>query len=282
MDNWDFKLVGLGTGSPFGGYISAADRTTIGRRFLVKGSKNVYVKNSGTIANRPGLKRRGAADATVADTKESFEWDTSLGAQRVLRVNNGKLQVESDIVTAASYVWYDLFTLTNTRAIFDTWWDNTAKKDIMLWCDGTTSMKSWSGGLGKVASATANTIVLSSSVATQGFDTTSGIVLVGGVEYTYTGSTGSTLTGVTPDASALTADSVVLQKVTTDTDTVGSDYEVDFIKVVNNQLVACSESSRLVYISKNTDWDDFSKSSPRATGEGDTHLVSVFVPEILM
>ena len=271
MDNWDFKLVGAGVpGSPFGGYVSAVDRTIVGRRFMVKGSKNTYLTKRGTIANRPGLLRRGAVDATVADTKASYEWDTSLGAQRVLRVNNGKLQLETDIVTAGSYVWYDLFTVAGTRMFFEPWWDNGVKKDILLMCDGTDSMKYWSGGLGKVSSATANTIVLSAAVATQGFSVASGNVIVNGVEYAYTGSSASTLTGVTPDPSALAVNSVVTQKVETDSDTVEADFEIDFIKVINNQLYAGSESSRLLYISKNTDWDDFTKSSPRATGEGDT------------
>lgn len=270
MNEFDFTLVGEGTDSPFGGYISEIDRTVVGRRFLVRGSKNVYRKKSGALANRPGLLLRGAQDTGLTDTKASFEWETSLGATRVLRVNNDKLQVESDIVLSGTYIFYDLLTLTNTRVIFDQWWDNTLKKDILLFCDGTDDMKSWSGGLGKIDSTTATTIVLTATVASQGFDTASGTVIINGTEYAYTGSSASTLTGVTPDPTGEANASVVLQKVTTDSNTVEADYEIDFIRVINNQLYAGSDTSRLVYISKNTDWDDFTKSSPRATGQGDT------------
>lgn len=268
-DNFEFKLVGAGTDSPFGGYVSATDRTTISRRLLVKGSKNVYLKKSGTIANRPGLLRRGSADSTNAGVVSSVEWDTSLGNTRPLRVVNGKLQVESDIVTSGTYVWYDLLTVTDTRLIFDLWWNNSTKKDIILWCDGTTDMHYWNGGIGKIASTTVNTIVLTSTVALQGFAIASGTVIVNGTEYAYTGSSADTLTGVTPDPTGEANGSVVLEKPVTDTDTVATDYEIDAIRVINNQLYTTSESSRLSYISKNTAWDDFSKSSPRATGEGD-------------
>lgn len=262
-ENNKFLLVGAGTESPFGGYVSATDRTTISRRFMVKGSKNMYLKKSGTLANRPGLLRRGSADSTNAGVLASTEWETSLGYTRPLRLVNGKLQVEYNLT------WYDILTTAQTRVIFDLWWDNTAKKDILLFCDGTASMKYWNGGIGVIASTTANTIVLTAAVATQGFNTTAGTVIVNGTEYAYTGSSVSTLTGVTPDPTGEAAASIVLEKPVTDSNTIDAAYLIDFIKVVNNQLYAGSDSSRLVYISKNTDWDDFTKSSPRATGEGD-------------
>ncbi len=267
-DVWKFRLVGAGTQSPFGGYISASDRTTLSRRYMVKGSKNVYLKDSGTISVRPGTKRRGVADSTIADTKESYEWDTSLGATRVLRVNDGKLQVESDIVTSGTYQWYDLLTLTNTRVIFDTWWYNSLKKDILLFVQGTDDIHTWSGGLGKIVSTTANTIVLASAAATSGF-AASGTVIINGTEYPYSGISGSTLTGVSGDPTGEAADSVVLQKTGVDATTPASDFVNDFIKVINNQVYAGSTTSRLVYISKNDDYTDYTQSTPRAPGEGD-------------
>jgi len=269
-DSVIFKTIGAGTERPFGGYVSEADRTALSRRFMVKGSKNIYLKNSNTLANRPGLKRRGSADSTVAGVLQSVTWDTSLNTIRPLRVANSKLQVESDILLAGTYVWYDLITgLTNTRLIFDTWWDNTAKKDILIFCDGTANLKTWSGGMGILSSTTVNTIVLTGTIATRGFDTASGTVIINGTEYAYTGSSASTLTGVTPDPTAQANGSVVIQKPVTESNTPASTFLCDFIKVVNNQLYCGSDTSRLVYISKNTDFTDFTKSTPRAPGEGD-------------
>lgn len=266
----EFNLVGAGTKEPFGGYVSAVDRTTVGRRFMVRGSKNVYLKKSGTIANRPGLKRRGSIDTTSADVKSSVTWDTSLGFTRPVQLSNGKIQVESDIVTAGTYVWYDLVTgVTSTRIIFDDWWDNTLKKDILLWCDGTADMKYWSGAIGLISSTTATTIVLTNTVASLGFSA-SGSVFINGTEYAYTGTSGSTLTGVTPDPTSQANGSVVIQKPVVQSNVVANDYNISVIKVINNQMLTLSDTSRLAYMSKNTDWKTFTKSSPRAVGEGDT------------
>jgi hypothetical protein len=272
MENDKFNLIGAGTKYPFGSYVSSRDRTTLSRRFLTKGSKNVYLKRTGTIANRPGLLRRGTADATNAGVLASFEWYTSLGTTRPLRVANGKLEVESDLVTSGTYVWYTLLdSLTNTRLIFDTWWNNTLKKDVLLFCDGTDDLKEWSGAIGVLDSATttATVIGLTSAASGLGFKSAGGTVLINGTEYTYGGISGSTLTGA-QDATSEADDSAVLEKPTTDSNAVEADFTIDFIRVVGNQLYAGSETSRLVYVSKNTDYSDFTSSNPRAAGEGDT------------
>jgi hypothetical protein len=184
-------------------------------------------------------------------------------------VANSKLQVESDIVESGTYVWYDLLTsLTSTRLIFDTWWDNTAKRDLLLFCDGTDNLKYWTGAIAQIVSTTVNTITFANNAATYGFST-SGTVLIGGVEFTYSGISGTDLTGVADDPTGNAAGSVVLEKPVTDADTVEANYLIDFIRVVGNQLYCASETSRLVYMSKNDDFDDFTSASPRAVGEGD-------------
>src|SRR3990167_5283251 len=102
-NTFDFTLI-----EDFPGYNSASDKTKIDPGFLIRGSKNVYKKLSGTIASRPGLKRRGSADSTDAGVKAEFVWNTNVDTTRPLRICNNKLQVESDIVTTGTYVWYDL------------------------------------------------------------------------------------------------------------------------------------------------------------------------------
>lgn len=194
VDNFDFNLVGPIDENPFLGYASAPDKTAISPQMMIRGSKNVYKKLSGTLASRPGLKLRGAVDATLAGTTSSFDWYNSLGNVRELRVNNGKLQVESDVVTPGTFVWYDLLTsLTTTRWVFDTWWDNTNKKDVLLGIGGTHDLISWNGGISTVASTTATTIVLAgtNSAILQGFNSASvssiQTVSINGNSYTYTG-----------------------------------------------------------------------------------------------
>lgn len=264
-DDFQFSLL-----DSFLGYNSANDKTKLDPRFLIRGSKNVYKKISGTIASRPGLKRRGATDTTAAGVKSSFEWETSVGTKRYVRVANGKLEVESDIVTAGTRLWYELkltSTLaslagTYTRFVFSTWWDNDDKTDRLVMARGDSFLLYWSGGMAKVLSSTATTITLSGTKtwAELGFAITlSGEkkIIVDGREATYTGGESTTtLTGVTMssgDASTIPVDSVAIQAVFSQAGGAGSmfpaGYLADFVLCFNNQMVVGSYSSRVVYLS---------------------------------
>lgn len=269
-DDFNFSLV-----SEFKGYVTSKDKTNISESVLVRGSKNVYKKDSGTIAVRDGLKRLGAADATFQGVVSSFEWDTSLATEHPLRVlgetsdgaADGKLQVMFDGVTAST--WYDLQTnLSLTRYVFDTYWDDTLKKDKLLMVSGDSNIYSWEGGIGILASTTINTIVLTADAATSGF-TPTGSVLNNGIVYAYTGITASTLTGVSPDPSAVVANSVVLSTVVTNSNQPASGFTGDFIKTIGNQLHVGSYTSRLVYISANDDFTDYVIPSPPISGSPD-------------
>lgn len=266
LDNFDFKLIG-GEQKPFLGYVSTPDKTAISERVMVRGSKNVYKKRSGTVAVRPGQKRRGSADSTAAGVNASFEWESSLGRIYPLRVANGKLQFESDVVTSDTYVWYDLMTsLSLTRFVFDPWWNNTLKKDQLLFVKGDTNLHKWSGGVGLISSTTINTIVLTAAAASSGFET-SGSLLINGNSYTYTGISSSTLTGVSGDPTGEANGSVVIQAVTTTATTPASTFTNDFIKVIGNRLHVGSYTSRLIYISDDSDYTSFSVPATRAPGD---------------
>lgn len=147
VDNFEFDLVGPLNAKPFLGYASAPDKTSVSPQMMIRGSKNVYKKLSGTLAPRPGLKLRGATDPTLAGVDSSFEWNTALGTIIPVRISNGKLQIESSILDGINPIWYTLTTTTKTRWIFDSWWDNTAKKDVLLGVYGTADMFTWGGGM---------------------------------------------------------------------------------------------------------------------------------------
>jgi hypothetical protein len=275
--NFEFRLE-----DSFPGYDSAADQTNLASVWLVKGSQNVYRKISGTIAARPGLLRRGSADNTIAGVKSSTEWETSLGATRVIRVANNKLQVESDVVTTGTYVWYDLVltsTLVNpaatlTRFIFDAWWDNTEKKDRLLMVRGDSNILHWSGGLCTVASGTANTITKLDSTKTwaqEGFATnTAGEkkIVINGTEYTYTGGeTTQTLTGVSPTAAGLSSGQVAVQSVIIESSEPAAGFNADFLKTIGNQVFVGSYTSRLIYISADDSFTNYTVPTPRTPGD---------------
>lgn len=152
--NYEFKLVG-DEQIPFKGYVSSIDPTNSDPSIMAQGSKNMYKKKSGTYANRPGRLLRGAVDATIATVLSAWVWNTSLGSIIPLRVCNGKLQFESNIANGIDYIWYTLLSgITLPRFVFDSWWDGTAAKDIMLAVHHTAEILSWSGGIAAIASAT--------------------------------------------------------------------------------------------------------------------------------
>lgn len=163
-DNFNFELVGQ-ENAPFRGYISSVDKTNVSPEILVRGSKNVYKKISGTIANRPGQLKFGAADPTVAGVISSYEWDSSIGIQRPMRVVNGKLQVESTTVDGVTPVWYTLVSGYNTgyapgqsRFVFSPWWNNLQKRDILIMVHGTADLLYWGGGVTQIGTPVATAI----------------------------------------------------------------------------------------------------------------------------
>lgn len=168
--NFNFALVGVRGKLPFRSYISSIDPTSAAPGVLIQGSQNVYKPIRGTIAWRPGLKRRGAADPTLAGTTSSYEWNTSLAGVRPLRINNGNWEVEWDGVDGSTPVWYPIFTNINPRVVFDPWWDDTEKKDRIIAVDGANRLLHWSGGIGIIASASNASGVITTIATTPNAD----------------------------------------------------------------------------------------------------------------
>ncbi|MEI6532499.1 MAG: hypothetical protein WCO06_01525 [Candidatus Roizmanbacteria bacterium] len=129
----------------WGGYVSAFDKTNVSENVLVRGSQNVYKKLSGNMAVRQGLKRQGVANTIISPISSEFVWYTSFGSTYTMVVSNGTLYV------VINKVWYEVQTeLSSTRYVFDKWWDNTEKKDRLLFVKGDADLQHWSGGFAQV------------------------------------------------------------------------------------------------------------------------------------
>lgn len=247
-------------------YNSSRDKTNLAMNVYVRGSKNVYKKLSGNIAVRQGQKRLGVANPIASAASSEFVWNTSWGASYTLVVSNSNLYVVID------NVWYSLLSgLTATRYVFDNWFSSTEAKDRVLFVHGNSDIQHWSGGYATILSTTINTITKTGSTSWQqaGFSTTSGekTVVINGTTYTYTGGESTTtLTGVTPDPTGEAIGSVVLQSVITTANTPAAGFNNDFIRVINNQVYVGSYTSRLVYISSNTDFKNYTVPTPRLAG----------------
>lgn len=259
--NFEFNLIGNIPGTAWNGYNSANDKTAVAENIYVQGSLNVYKKLNGNIATRPGQKRLGAANAVHSAVASEFVWNTSWGATFTLAISDNTLWVIAD------HIWYPLKTgLTATRYVFDKWWDDANKKDVALFVHGNSDMEKWDGGFALIASTTINTITLDRTVLASLLPA-SGTVIINGTTYTYTGSAGSTLTGVTGDPTGEANGSGVLQPVVTTPNTPSAGFNNDFIKVINNQVYVGSYTSRLCYISANDDYTNYVVPTPRAAGD---------------
>lgn len=127
------------------GYDSSRDKTNINKNLMVFGSQNVYKKLSGNISVREGQKRLGVADGTISPVSSEFVWNTSFNATYIMVVSKGGLYV------VVNDIWYFLKAFTQTRFVFDRWWDDTEKKDRVLFVNGTSNLYSWSGGFTTVS-----------------------------------------------------------------------------------------------------------------------------------
>lgn len=118
------------------------------------------------------------------------------------------------------------------------------------------------------------------------FDATSGKVLIGGTEYSYTGITdGKTLTGVTPNPVANVAvGDYIMSEVKTENPASIDDFEADIISMLNNHVFIGSTKRREVFMSKSNDYTDFGYTTPlRKPTEGFEILIddspNGFIPD---
>jgi hypothetical protein len=265
--------------SKFLGYATKPDPTNIDARYLVSGSHDCLVNDSEKIETRKGYQIDGAEDESVAPVKSSFEWQTSSDQERVLRAANGLLQVRYED-SDGDVSWETLEEITSEALCFAPWWDSSRKFDLLLWVDGTDDSYEWSGAIATFSASTGSTVTIegSTTIAALRFHTASTrgfrIKDNGGTwrEFTYAGGeSGQQFTTVSPDPTAFTFDvgAPIFQSVRTSSNNPASGFNSDFIAVIKNQVVFGSRTSRLLYISKNTDYTAFTFSSPRVAGEGE-------------
>jgi hypothetical protein len=254
------------------GYANNRDITNIDPEFLVPPSQNVLINEGEKVSNSPGYTLYGAANATLFPVKSSFEWKTSTGPEYALRSYDDELEV----YYGGSWIRVqDAYTSVDFS--FTTFFDSTEKIDLLLFVNGDSNMRMWSGGLTTFASATATTITKQGTstfaeerfllAGTRGFR-------IGTTSYTYTGGEGTTtLTGVAPNPTAAghAVGSVVIQSTRVTATTPASGFMNDIIGTLYNQVYVGDFNRRDIYVSKNTSYIDFTFTAGaggRAPGEG--------------
>ncbi len=267
--------------SSFGnGYRNREDITNLPPNTLITGSQNVLTNVSGRIGARKGYTLDGAADTSISSILGAYDYEVAAGGVRNVRGgfltsagNDGKLQFRYDDGTTVT--WYTLeSSQASTNYNFTRWWDTTRVMSLMLYVNHTGAIKEWSGGVGIAASATSNSVTISgtNTIAQNGFYTTGTHSLwIAGVAYGYTGISGNTFTTVTPDPSATAVGTIVYQKPESTTNAAMSLALTtnDLISQLNNHIYVGSLVNNIVYVSKDTDYKNFTYTSPtRLPGEG--------------
>ena len=261
------------------GYFNKREITNMEPNCLVVGSKNMIINDGDKVATRKGYTLDGSAGAVTNKINSSYDFISKNG-KKILRAydgataNTGVLQVRTEY-TAGTPVWEELLTgLTNTDFSYTSWWYATEAVRVMLFVDGTTSVRMWGGGVAYVSSNDATTLTKSGTEtwAQAGFfiNLAGRTVSVNGNTYAYTGGENTTtLTGLV-GLPAFTAGQPVFQGVVTDTSITGaSGITPDVVMTRDNQVWYEDTRSAVIYGSKNTDWADCGFTTPiRVPGEG--------------
>lgn len=166
------------------GYRNREDVTTLPPGILSPGSQNVLTNTFQRVGIRKGYTLDGQRDTGTAPITSSFDWERHTGNVRHLRAGlnstgtNGKLQYRyvasagdrwmSHIFTAGEVYWIDLITdLTSVAFNFCDFWDfDVELKSELLFVNGTSNIKMWSGGVTTLAAASNAAGVISTLSAT--------------------------------------------------------------------------------------------------------------------
>ncbi len=272
----------------FPGYRAREEETKLHPGTLVYPSMNVTTNVAGRIQRVPGYAVDGDESSDPDNGIQSnYDFDNKRDARRNIRAgfltsaaNDGKVQYrykDSD----GNIVWKDILTgLSSCEFSFTSFWDITDLVNLCLFANGDGNIYEWNGAVATFSSATVNTITIQGSLNTvqAGFYSTRNKQLIlGGVTYTYTGSTGSQFTGVTPDPTAggHSVGDVLHQKVVTNavsgfSGTGVSSFVPTLLKRgVKNQLYLGARDSNQVFISKVNIFSDYAYTTPlRVVGEG--------------
>lgn len=258
------------------GYQTVQDPTNTDARYLIGPSKNVLIDQNKKVRSRPGRTRLGSGSAVLINVRSGKTWNTSKGSDLPLRFYDQYWQVYLGVVDGSTINdWTNIRGSLSTTAKMrvDFWYDNTEGIDLALMVQGGLIMYEWSGAVAIVDSLPDGTHIKktgSTTWAANRFYTTRNKVMVcvrTGTEYTYSAGEGSdTLT--VGDSTSLIAGDILVQKVVENTIASPADRNTYTIFQFENQIFLGSDEDENVFISKNTNFNDFSYSAPRVAGEG--------------
>lgn len=258
------------------GYVTAEDQTNTKPEYLVVGSQNVLIDRQRKVRIRPGYSRLGAANTALTPVRQAFTWNTSKGSNLPIRCYDDEWEVYlGTLDTTVINAWTRFTSSKSTTATprFTTWFDAAEIIDLLLGVQGDTGITEWNGAVAVVGSIPDGTHITKAGTTTWAqnrFYTTRNKSLTcvrTGTTYTYSAGESSTNLTVT-DSSSLLAGDILIQTVIVTADKPSATHTNDTIFTFENQIVIGSEDDEYAYLSQNDDYDDFTYSAPRVSGEG--------------
>jgi len=270
------------------GYVTALEASNLDKRYLTSGSKNVLIDFQKKVKTRAGYTRLGAENTALTPIRNAWTWNTSTGTKLAQRFYDDELEVylgtiDTYVINAWTRVKSGWSTTEMLRSCIRQggnggWWNATESKDEQIMVNGTDKLWKWNGAVAVVASITGTTITKqgTTTFAQNRFYAAGNKVVVcvrTGTAYTYTGGETTTqLTGIA-DTAGLQANDILVQQVV-ETDNKPDDGRNNhYIYNFQNQIALGSDDDPKIFISQSDDYTDFSKSSPRVVGEGETWIL---------
>lgn len=258
------------------GYQTVQDPTNTDLRYLIGPSKNVLIDQNKKVRSRPGYTRFGSGSATLGTCLGGKTWNTSSNADLPFRFYDTNWYVyfgtvDGTVLDDWSIIKSNLNSTNKKRVDF--WYDDTENIDLALLVQGSGHIFEWNGAVAIVDSLPDGTHIKKAGTTTWAgnrFYTTRNKTMVcirTGTTYTYTAGESSDTLTVT-DSTGLVAGDILIQQIVDTTIASPAARNADTIFQFQNQIFLGSEDDESVFISKNTDYNNFAYSSPRVPGEG--------------
>ena len=292
----------------FPGYRAKEEATKLHPGTMVYPSKNVVTNTAGRVQIVKGYSLDGDSSTTPDNGIQGwFDFDRKDASRRVLRsgfltsaLNDGKVQFryKNNAVFPATISYKTILSgLSNTKFSFTNYWDTTDLVDLCLFVNGDGNVYEWNGAVATILSSTVNSITIAGTLDCNqvGFyNSRNKVITINGTDYTYTGITGTTLTGITVDPTGEAIGSVFWQKVvTTAVSTMApatfQTLKPDLIQKGVRNVIYYGQSNVLggsnnVFVSKVDNFKDCTFTSPvRIVAEGMLYVLDAppvaFIPQ---
>lgn len=270
------------TVNKFLGYRSREDKTILPYGYMIFGSQNVLIDITGRLKNRPGYTLDGTASIEITPIFDWYDWEEHKNSVINLRVSKftagsstSSLQFRY-IDINDTVQWTTIKTGLGAEHVrFTNYWNNTELENVVLFVDGSTNVYEWNGATATYSISGTDYIEIqgTDTVAEKGFYASGNkIVVLGGIEYTYTGLSNDRFTGVTPDPTGgehEVGDLIYQKVVTTSSITnVPATFSFEGISNVDNQIYYGNSTNNNIYISNVNNYASCAFSTPRTVGQG--------------